>query len=153
MIATDDGGRTLDEGVADVEGGCQDRLMSTWTSEELDRIGRSEELRISSRRRDGSFSKPIIIWVVRVGDDLYVRSAYGPDNPWFVNARRRRRGRITVGGIERDVDFVDASDTSADVIDAAYHAKYDPISSPRIVATVVGEKVHPLTLRLVPRDA
>ena len=127
--------------------------MSTWTSTELDRIGGAEELRISSRRRDGSFSKAIIIWVARVGDDLFVRSAYGPDNPWYVSARRRGAGRISAGGVEREVDFADASDASAEAIDAAYHAKYDPISSPRIVATVVGEKVHPLTLRLVPRDA
>jgi len=127
--------------------------MSTWTSDQLDRIGGAKELRISSRRRDGSFSRPIIIWVARTGDDLFVRSAYGADNPWFVNARRRGSGRISAGGVEREVDFADASDASAEAIDAAYHAKYDPISSPRIVATVVGEKVHPLTLRLVPRDA
>ena len=127
--------------------------MSTWTGDELERIGGAEELRISSRRRDGSFSRGIIIWVVRVGDDLYVRSAYGPDNPWYVNARRRRTGRIAAAGVEREVDFADASDAEPEAIDAAYHTKYDPISSPRIVATVVGEKVHPLTLRLVPRDA
>lgn len=127
--------------------------MSTWTSDELDRIAAAEELRISSRRRDGSFSRPIIIWVVRVGDDLFVRSAYGPDNPWYVNARRRRRGRISAGGVQRDVDFEDVAPADAEAIDAAYHAKYDPMSSPRAIATVVGEKVHPLTLRLVPREA
>ena len=126
--------------------------MSTWTSDELDRIGGAEELRVSSRRRDGSFSKPIIIWVVRVGDDLFVRSAYGSNNPWYVNARRRGHGRITAGGVEREVDFTDASGIDAAAIDAAYHAKYDPISSPRIVATVVGEKVHPLTLRVEARE-
>jgi len=125
--------------------------MATWTEDELVRIAEAEELRISSLRRDGSRSKPIIIWVVRVGDDLFVRSAYGPDNPWYVNARRRGRWRIAAGGVERDVVFADASGTPAEAIDAAYHEKYDPISSPRIVATVVGERVHPLTLRLVPR--
>lgn len=127
--------------------------MATWTAEELERIGSAEELRISSLRRDGSFSRPVIIWVVRVGDDLFVRTAYGPDNPWYVNARRRGRGRISAGGVEREVEFADAADDDAHAIDAAYHAKYDPISSPRIVATVVGEKVHPLTLRVVPLDA
>lgn len=127
--------------------------MAAWTAEELERIGSAEELRISSRRRDGSFSRPVIIWVVRVGDDLFVRTAYGPDNPWYVNARRRGRGRIAAGGVEREVEFADAADADAVAIDAAYHAKYDPISSPRIVATVVGEKVQALTLRLVPLDA
>lgn len=127
--------------------------MAAWTAEELERIGSAEELRISSRRRDGSFSRPVIIWVVRVGDDLFVRTAYGPDNPWYVNARRRGRGRIAAGGVEREVEFADAADADAVAIDAAYHVKYDPISSPRIVATVVGEKVQALTLRLVPLDA
>ncbi|MRG58464.1 DUF2255 family protein [Agromyces sp. CFH 90414] len=126
--------------------------MDTWSDDELDRIGTAEELRISSRRSDGSFSKPITIWVVRVGDDLFVRSAYGADNPWFANARRRGAGRISAVGVERTVAFEDASDASAEAIDAAYHAKYDPVSSPRIVATVVGERVHPLTIRLVPRS-
>ncbi|MFN2107909.1 MAG: DUF2255 family protein [Candidatus Promineifilaceae bacterium] len=37
-------------------------------------MGNAEELRIASLRSDGTLRKPVIIWVVRVGDDLYVRS-------------------------------------------------------------------------------
>jgi hypothetical protein len=48
--------------------------MTTWTNEELDKIGNAEELRIASLRSDGTLREPVIIWVVRVGDDLYVRS-------------------------------------------------------------------------------
>ena len=48
--------------------------MSTWTSHELSKIGNAEELQIASLRTDGILRKPVIIWVVRVGDDLYVRS-------------------------------------------------------------------------------
>ena len=37
-----------------------------------------EEIRIGFRRLDGS-TRSVPIWVVRVGDDLYVRSVRGPD--------------------------------------------------------------------------
>jgi hypothetical protein len=123
--------------------------MSAWTPEELDRIGGAEELRVSSRRPDGTLRPEVIIWVVRSGDELYVRSAYGPGNPWFVRARKSGVGRIRAGGVERDVAFeVPAADVH-DAIDAAYHAKYDR-HGPRVVGTVVGPKVVATTLRLVP---
>ena len=124
--------------------------MTTWTPEELDRIGRAEELQIASRRSDGPLRPYVTIWVVRDDDDLYVRSAYGPGNPWFVRAKASGAGRIRAGGVERDVAFeVPAADVH-DAIDAAYHAKYDR-HGPRIVGTVVGPKVVETTLRLVPK--
>jgi hypothetical protein len=52
----------------------------TWTPEELSRIGSAQELKVSSRRQDGTLRPFVTIWVVRVGDDIYIRSAYGPDN-------------------------------------------------------------------------
>lgn len=55
--------------------------MSTWTSDELRRVGEAEELRIAPRRHDGTLRKPVTIWVVRVGDDLYVRSYRGRVEP------------------------------------------------------------------------
>ena len=57
--------------------------MSRWTSSELDKIGTAEELGIASVRRDGTLSKPVTIWVVRTGDDLYVRSYKGGAGAWF----------------------------------------------------------------------
>jgi hypothetical protein len=48
--------------------------MSTWTRDELDRIGSAEELEIAAVRDDGTLRKPVTIWVTRHGDDLYVRS-------------------------------------------------------------------------------
>lgn len=121
--------------------------MTVWTPEELTRIGGAEELQISSRRSDGTLRRFVTIWVVRVGDDLYVRSAYGPDNPWFVRAQASGAGRIRAGGVERDVTFADAGADVHDAIDAAYHAKYDR-HGPRIVGTVVGPEVIATTLRL-----
>lgn len=48
--------------------------MRTWTSDELTKIGTAEELHIASLRSDGTLTNLRIVWVVRSGDDLYVRS-------------------------------------------------------------------------------
>lgn len=125
--------------------------MSTWTSDELERVGAAEVLRLSSRRQDGSLRPFVTMWVVRAGDDLYVRSAYGPDNGWYRRAKASGSGRIRAGGVERDVSFGEAAPGAHPAIDAAYHAKYDRHGT-RIVGTVVGDQVAPLTIRLVPRD-
>jgi hypothetical protein len=124
--------------------------MSAWTDDELEAIGGADELRIASRRPDGGLRKYIRIWVVGVGDALYVRSAYGYDNPWFQRALRAGEGRIRAGGVERDVAF-EQPDRGVDAdVTAAYHAKYDRYG-PDIVGTVVSAEAERSTLRLVPR--
>jgi hypothetical protein len=121
--------------------------MTTWTEDELTTIGRAERLQIASTRPDGSLRPYVTIWVVRAGDDLYVRSAYGSTNPWFVRARSSGTGRIRAGGIERDVTFTEAAPDAHAAVDAAYHAKYDQYG-PRIVGTVVGPDAAAVTIRL-----
>jgi hypothetical protein len=61
--------------------------MIAWTEEELGRIGEAQELQLTSERPDGTFRPYVTMWAVRVDDQLYVRSAYGPDNPWFRRAK------------------------------------------------------------------
>ncbi len=124
--------------------------MSNWTPEDLERIGDSTELRVSSLRKNGTLRPYVTIWVVRAGDDIYIRSAYGADNPWYVRAKASGEGRVKAGGIERDVTFAHASADAHAAIDAAYHAKYDRYGQ-AIVRTVVGPDVAPSTLRLLPR--
>ena len=121
--------------------------MTTWTADELTRIGRAEELRLASTRPDGTLRPSITMWVVRAGDDLYVRS----DNPWYRRAMASGTGRISAGGLEREVTFADAAPDAHPAIDAAYHAKYDR-HGPRIVGSVVGPAARDVTIRLVPRD-
>lgn len=115
--------------------------MTEWTKEELNNIGNAEELEIASLRRDGSLRKPTTIWVVRVADDLYVRSAYGPTSAWFRGTRVRHEGRIRTNGVEKNVSFVDigADANLNEQIDTAYRTKYrryeetyvKPMVSPR----------------------
>jgi len=123
--------------------------LSGWSEQELDRVGQATELQITSRRADGSLRPFVTIWVVRAGDNLYVRSAYGTDNPWYRRAKASGRGRIRAGGIERDITFEVPGGEVHGPIDAAYHAKYDQYG-PRIVGSVVGEAAAAGTLRLVP---
>lgn len=125
--------------------------MSSWSEQELERVGQATELQVSSRRTDGSLRPYVTIWVVRAGDDLYVRSAYGADNPWFRRATASGRGRIRADGLERDVSFEAPDGEVHGSIDAAYHAKYDRYG-PRIVGSVVGPAAAPGTLRLVPNQ-
>ena len=124
--------------------------MTPWTSDELTRIGGAEELQLASTRPDGTLRPYVTMWVVRAGDDLYVRSAYGPDNPWYRRAKASGAGRIRAGGLERDVAFAEAAPDVHAAIDAAYHAKYDRYG-PRIVGSVVGPAVEAVTIKLVSR--
>jgi hypothetical protein len=123
--------------------------MTKWTDDELSRIGEAQELQLA--RRDGELRPHTTMWVVRVADDLYVRSAYGPDNPWYRRAKASGSGRIRAGGVERDVTFADPAPDVHAAIDAAYHAKYDRYG-PEIVGTVVGPDAAAVTIRLVPRS-
>ena len=121
----------------------------SWATTELDRVGAATELDLASRRTDDSLSPYTTMWVARTGDDLYVRSAHGPDSVWFRRALRHGRGRIRAGGVERDVVFthVAADDPVHLAIDGAMHAKYDRYGA-RIVATVVGADAALVTLLL-----
>jgi hypothetical protein len=123
--------------------------MGNWSADDLARIGQADELRVASTRPDGTLRRYVTIWAVRSGDDLYVRSAYGPDDPWFRRALASGQGRIRAGGVERDVTFEVPDASTGVAIDAAYHAKYDQYG-PKLVATVVSPEAARSTLRLVP---
>jgi hypothetical protein len=125
-------------------------MSSQWNPAELNAIAAADELDIASWRPDGTLRPYTTIWVVAVGDDLYVRSARGRDGGWFRRAVASQQGRIRAGGIERDVSFAEPGDDDQRAIDDAYRSKYaryaaayvDPVVSPAAAAA---------TLRLEPR--
>ena len=124
--------------------------MTSWTSDELDRIGKAEELEIAALRPDGTLRKPVTIWVVRHGDDLYVRSGYGDRAVWYRGTQRRREGHIKAAGIDKDVTFVDADPSLNHAIDAAYCSKYRRHEA-RWVDPMVAAEARATTIKLVPR--
>jgi hypothetical protein len=121
-----------------------------WTNDELNEIGAAEELRIASVRRDGTLRKPVTIWVVRQGDDVYVRSVYGPESAWFRGTQVRHEGRIWAGSVEKDVAFDDADHDIDDQLDAAYRSKYRRYADD-MVGSILTPEARSTTLRLVPR--
>jgi len=124
--------------------------MAAWTSDELGKIGAAEELEIASLRRDGTLRNPVTIWVVRNGDDLYVRSVNGRAAAWFRGAQDRHEAHIHAGGVDKDVLLAETDDMN-DEIDAAYRTKYR-----RYAASIIGSILTPgaraATLKLTPRS-
>ncbi len=124
--------------------------MTAWTSDELTKIGTADELEITPRRRDGTLRTSVTIWVVRLGDELYVRSVNGRTAAWFRAAQVRHEGRIWAGGVEKDVLLVE-TDNMNDEIDAAYRTKYHRYAA-SIIDAIVSPQARSTTIKLVPRS-
>jgi hypothetical protein len=125
--------------------------LTHWTSDQLDKVGRAEELQIASVRRDGTLREPVTIWVVRHSDDLYVRSVRGRTAHWFRGAQERHEGRIRAGGVQQDVTFVDADHDIDAEVDAAYGTKYRRYAG-SILNSVLTPQARSTTIKLVPRS-
>jgi hypothetical protein len=119
----------------------------TWHHDELDRIAGSEELRITTTRPDGTYRQWTPIWVVRVGDGLYIRSAGGATSDWYRHATQHDKARIRAGGIETDVTLQPVRDPALNAqVTAAYRAKY--ANQPSLAALFFKAPATEATLRL-----
>ena len=97
----------------------------TWSSHELTSLAGSEELHVTSSRPDGSRRPWTPIWVVRVQDDLFIRSGFGLNGAWYRNAMHDHIARIRAAGIETDVTLQPVTDSTLNSqIDEAYRSKY-----------------------------
>ena len=133
--------------------------MTTWTSDELNKIGNTEELQIASLRRDSTLRKPLPIWVVRVDDALYVRSMNGRTAAWFRGVHtcpggrcqgERYEGHIRAGGVDKDVTFVEETNPEINAqIDRAYGTKYGSYAT-SIITHMTSSEVRAATIKLVP---
>ena len=124
----------------------------SWTADDLAQIGAAEEVQIAAARADGSLRPFTTIWVVRVGEQLFVRSWHGRRGAWFRQALASGTGRIRVAGRDRDVVFVDADDLPPDVIDAAYRSKYARHGA-QYVDPMIGSAAAAATMRLEPTES
>jgi hypothetical protein len=124
--------------------------MAQWKGDQLDKIGKAEEVQIASVKRDGALRKPVTVWVVRHGDDVYIRSVGGRNGHWFRGVHETHEGRIRAGGVQQDVTFVEPDADSTDEIDAAYRAKYRRYAG-NILNSVLTPDARAGTLKLVPR--
>ena len=124
-------------------------MTATWSPDELERIDSAGELEIAVRRADGTLRRWVPIWVVRVGEQVYVRTWHRRETGWFGHVLGSRRGRIRVPGLEADVAVADVGDGTAQRadIDTAYRRKYGSHGSSSVEA-MVSEAAAVATLQL-----
>lgn len=128
--------------------------LPRWATEELATTEATDEIHLATRRSDGSLRRARIVWVVRHGGAVYVRSVNGTAAAWYRGVQTRHAGHLSNGSLERDIMFVEAganADGAAsldDTLDAAYRAKYRRWPGP--VEHIVSDTARATTLRLDP---
>jgi hypothetical protein len=123
---------------------------TTWTDDELDSVEHAEELDVASLRPSGTLSSWRTIWVVRVGDDIYVRSVYGPGSSWYRGTRAHQDGLVEAGDVAKDVTFLDADEQINEAVDAEYRCEYGHCAA-SIIQVITSDEASPTTMRLLPR--
>jgi hypothetical protein len=117
------------------------------SAEALHHLAEVEEIRIGVRRPDGS-TRSIPIWVVKVGDDIYVRSVRGPKGGWYRRLRANPEGEVRDGEHRHPVHAEAVTDAGTlDQVTRAYATKYG--ASP-FVRPLLGAPSVEATLRLDP---
>jgi hypothetical protein len=127
--------------------------VTTWSQNDLKLLRGAGEVEVSSLRGDGSLSRPRTVWIVRGGDELYLRSVNGPDGAWFRLTRERHQGRVEARGVVREVTWVDvdADEQPAvgQAVDAEYARKYRGSTS--AISHINSPAARTTTMRLDPR--
>jgi hypothetical protein len=124
--------------------------MSRWSERDLDLIGAADEIIVAPDRADHTPGPAVPIWVVRVGEALYVRSYRGPSGGWYRRARGNGTGRIRSDGEEFRVRFSEvAGPVLRAQIDEAYRAKYGRYGS-SYVTPMASDSAAETTLQLEP---
>jgi hypothetical protein len=120
-----------------------------WTYDELENFDNAREVELITRRRDGSSRPAVTIWIVRVRDDLYIRSWRGARADWFRAVEARPEAHISRGFVDKDVVLI-ADHVSDDEVDEAYRRKYG--GSSKYADAMVAPEARVTTLRLVPHE-
>ena len=124
--------------------------MSVWSQNELKIANQESNLYISISNPDGSIHKPTWIWFTVVGKYLYCRGAAGTKARWYQSAKREGKGRVSFGGVEKDVKFEFPTDKKTlDQVDASYRKKYNNSSYLDPLFTNGG---HQSNVRLLPTN-
>jgi hypothetical protein len=125
--------------------------MNTWAKDELGRIAKTDDLRISPFREDGmTYGTPTWIWSVVVDGALYVRGYNGRSSRWYQAAVKQKAGRITAAGLTKEVAFEPIDGPINDRIDDAYRAKYE--GSPYL-APMIGARARAATVKVMPLES
>jgi hypothetical protein len=113
----------------------------------LRQLDRDREVRVRTRRRDGS-TVDVPIWIVTVDQEPYVRSYLAERGAWYRRARAEGRFTLVAGGeaVSVRVEPVEEEDLNRRVSEA-FLTKY---GNGRPARTMVTSAVAATTLRLAP---
>lgn len=120
-----------------------------WTENELARIGSAKEAQLATVGSGGRLRRPVTVWVLRVGDNLYVRSWLGREARWYRSLQSRGDGHIGAGGVERDIVLVPAGGAVDDAVDEGYRGKY--LHAGSHLEQMIAPRARATTLEIRPR--
>ena len=122
--------------------------MSEWSERALALIGAADEIVVAPDRADHTPGPAVPIWVVRVGDELYVRSVRGSSGGWYRRAHGNGHGRIRSSREEFRVRFREVARPELRAqIDEAYRVKYGRYGK-SLVTSMTSDSVAQTTLQL-----
>lgn len=107
-----------------------------------------EEVDIETSRAPERPTRRVTIWIVVVGDEVYVRSVRGPVGRWYRDARANPRAALHLGDRSVAVHAVPVTDAATiGRVSEAFRSKYaaSPYAPP-----MVRDEVLETTLRLDP---
>ena len=125
-----------------------------WRAGELSAIDGCGEAGIATRRSDGTLRAARIVWIVRHGNAVYVRSVNGTTAAWYRGVQTCHQGGLSAGRLQRGVVFAEAGAHAGegreldDALDGAYRGKYGRSSS--TVARITADVARATTLRVDP---
>lgn len=123
--------------------------INKFETEELNRIIKSDDLKISPFHEDGkTYGTPTWIWAVKVNDQLYIRAYNGTRSKWYNAAIKQKAGKIHTAGMVKDVVFETVSSDLDNQIDDAYNEKYN--GSPYLLP-MINERAKSATIRINPK--
>src|SRR4051812_21018316 len=123
--------------------------IKQFTTEELKKIDRADDLHISPFREDGeTYGTPTWIWEVVVDDRLYVRAYNGVNSRWYKSAMQQRAGRIIAAGMTKEVTFEPIQGDINNAIDDAYKKKY---SNSPYLSPMINNRARAATIKIIPK--
>jgi hypothetical protein len=96
-----------------------------------------------------TYGTPTWVWSVVVDGGLYVRGYNGTRSRWYQAAVRQKAGRVSAGGMTKEVAFQTVDGALNDRIDDAYRAKYAKSS---YLAPMIGDRARAATVKITPHE-
>lgn len=124
--------------------------VAAWPPQQLDAFAAVEEITIQTMKEDGSLRRAVPIWVVAVGNELFVRSSHGRGSGWYRGATTRHRAVIAGANQAQAVALVEEHEKVAQLDDAYRHKyrRYERSFLPALLA----EPARTAAFRLEPVD-